>query len=125
MKASRLPLGQWFKKNWGWTKKLFENESSEVHLIKGGTGGCYSSEHVHEFKVNMFHVIQGKMLIRVWKESGHVDETILEADQSTSVDPGLWHQMEFLEDETMALEIYNTPPIHEDIVRRSDGGCRG
>jgi len=108
-------------KVWGSTELLLANEILEFHRINARKGGV-CSKHLHKHKINLFYVQEGKLLVRVWKNSYDlVDETILTAGEFTQVEPGEYHQFEALED-TIAFEIYWAATLdHNDIVRETVG----
>ena len=62
-------------------------------------------------------------MIRVWqqgKQSGLIDETILNAGDFTTVKPGLFHEFIGMED-GVAFELYWAEFDHNDIERESQG----
>lgn len=99
------------------------SQSVEVHVIEIVKGG-YCSIHDHK-KVNMFHVISGKVKVCVWVDKKLVDETVIKAGESTAVPRDLEHQFEGLE-KSVCLEIYYTFLEPGDINRRlgSQGGVK-
>ena len=109
-------------KFWGTTRCYFENSTSEVHYIEANEGG-YCSRHLHEGKWNRFIVMEGKLKITIYKDSGE-DETILTEGMFSDVPPGIEHRFEALEN-TKALEVYWIDGLDPaDIVRRDTGGMR-
>jgi len=110
----------WNGKVWGETASLFCQNNIEIHYINANKGG-YCSKHHHVHKYNKFVVLKGKLLVRIWKDYGLVDETVLNAHHSCEVPPGSVHQFEALED-TEALEIYWTEIAPSDIIRENVGG---
>lgn len=111
-------------KVWGKTQPLVINNVVEFHRIDVKKGGV-CSKHKHTHKINAFYVQQGKLLIKVWKNSYDlVDETVLNAGDFTQVDPGEFHQFEALED-TLAYELYWTATLDpNDIQRENVGGVK-
>jgi quercetin dioxygenase-like cupin family protein len=105
-------------KVWGKTKCIIENPFCEVHLVNAYSGGV-CSEHCHRAKTNLFLIISGQLLIRVWKDN-LVDEIILESGEYTSVPPNTYHQFEAITDCTF-IEVYFPEGITKDIVRRTTG----
>jgi quercetin dioxygenase-like cupin family protein len=106
-------------KVWGETRLITRNPALELHEITF-RAGAVCSEHLHRGKWNGFMVLSGVMLVRVWQESGLVDETVLRAGDYTEVAPGLVHQFEGVED-GRALEVYWAALEWNDIVRRTVG----
>ena len=106
-------------KVWGETRLVTRNAALELHMISF-KAGAVCSEHKHLRKWNGFMVLSGVMLVRVWQESGLVDETVLRAGEYMEVAPGLVHQFEGVED-GRALEVYWAALEWDDIVRRTVG----
>jgi len=110
-------------KAWGYTTEVFKSQSVEVHVIEIVKGG-YCSIHDHK-KVNIFHVISGKLKVKVWMENKLIDETIIGKGETSAVYAGFKHQFEALED-TICLEIYHIFLEPGDINREpgSQGGVK-
>jgi len=108
-------------KNWGYTTEVFKSQSVEVHVIEIVKGG-YCSIHDHK-KMNLFHVISGKLEIEIWVDGKITDKTTIEKGETTAVYAGFEHQFKALED-TICLEIYHIFLEPGDINRRpgSQGG---
>ena len=113
------PVGPKQAKIWGDTQLLFVHYGIECHLIKFLAGG-YCSKHRHEHKWNRFVVLEGSLLVRIFRENS-ADETTIGTGQVTDVPPGIWHQFECPEN-GRALEIYWTLLEAGDIERESMGG---
>jgi quercetin dioxygenase-like cupin family protein len=110
-------------KVWGETEEIYNNGTISINVLEIKKGG-FSSEHQHGRKVNMFHVISGRLEIDQWpgvSEGEKPDMTVLEAGQQTLIPIGAWHGFKALED-TLCLEIYAVRLIGEDIARRTHGG---
>ena len=109
-------------KIWGWTLEIFKNDNFEVHLIyvkKNYT--C--SEHVHHYKFNMFFIIFGELIIKTWKNDYPlIDKTTIKIYEKTCTNQNEWHSFKSKK-KTLALEIYFTKSIDEDIERRN-AGCK-
>lgn len=110
-------------KNWGYTTDVFISQNVEVHVIEIVKGG-YCSIHDHR-KMNIFHVISGKLKVKVWVDDKLIDKTVIKSGESTAVYRGFEHQFEALEP-TVCLEIYHIFLEPEDINRRlgSQGGVK-
>lgn len=107
-------------KVWGETRLITRNQSLEMHMIRF-EAGRQCSEHKHLTKWNGFLVLSGQMLVRVWQESGLVDETVLRPGEYCEVAPGLVHQFEGLV-AGQAIEVYWAGAMAwDDIVRRTVG----
>jgi len=111
-------------KVWGETEEIFNNGIVSVNHLKIKKGG-FCSEHYHKKKANMFFIISGNLLVRVWKmgEAGIVDETVLWPGESTTVDSEIAHQFRALTD-VECFEIYNLTGMKDDIFRRTTGGMK-
>ena len=107
-------------KVWGGTELILANSSLEFHKITFNKGGnC--SKHKHQYKCNGFYVVEGQMKIKVWQDDYDlVDETILNAGEFTTVNPGLYHSFEGMTD-GVAFELYWVEFPHNDIERESVG----
>ena len=70
----------------------------------------------------MFFVENGILKIKIWKDYGLVDTTILNAKDNCIVSPGQFHMFESLEDNTIVYEIYWVNIDENDIVRENVGG---
>lgn len=108
-------------KVWGETSLLFCRNNVEIHRIVGDKGG-YCSKHKHNHKYNRFFVEKGSLEIRVWKDYGLVDYTVLNDGESLTVPPGIYHRFHVLKQDTIAYEIYWTEIGPQDIERESVGG---
>lgn len=110
-------------KNWGYTTKIFESQNVEVHVIEIVKGG-YCSKHKHK-KINMFHLISGKLKIKVWMDEKLIDETIITKGETSAVYANFKHIFEALED-TVCLEIYHIflEPGDIDREKGSIGGIK-
>ena len=116
-------------KVWGETEEIFNNGVVSVNHLKIKKGG-YCSEHYHKKKSNMFFVISGNLLVRVWRADGIseisdiiVDETVMRPGESTTVLPGITHQFSAQTD-VECFEIYSLMGMSEDIFRRTAGGMK-
>ena len=112
-------------KKWGYTTEIFVSQNVEVHVIEVVKGG-YCSIHDHpKGKINIFHVISGKLKVKVWMDKKLIDETIIRKGETTAVYDEFEHQFEGLED-TICLEIYHIFLKPGDIRRRkgSVGGVK-
>lgn len=114
-----IPIGSIIGKVWGTTQAVFKNETCQVELLRLKKG-FKCSQHKHGFKMNLFHVVSGKLRIRTLKD-GLEDETVLTAGQSTTVKPGDRHRFEVLVP-SIVLEIYWVRLSCEDIMRDDTGG---
>lgn len=107
-------------KVWGQTSKIFGENNVEVHRIDAHEGG-YSSMHMHAHKVSMFYVERGLLEVTIEKSYGLTDVTLLEAGQSTTIQPGEYHKFRAFKD-SVCYEIYWVTLDPKDIIRRDSGG---
>ncbi len=110
-------------KNWGYTTDVFMSQNVEVHVVEIVKGG-YCSRHDHK-KVNIFHIISGKLEVKVWMDKKLIDKTVIKKGETSAVYAGFKHQFEALED-TICLEIYHIFLEPGDINREkgSVGGVK-
>ena len=106
-------------KVWGVTQTVWKGANAEVHRISVNKGG-YCSIHKHNHKYNMFYVEMGLLQIDRWDNNTEINSTILGKNESTIVEPGLYHKFKALEN-TIAYEIYWVE-LTEDIIRKKWGG---
>ena len=110
--------GQMQGKCWGKTRCVLMNDFCELHHVFAKKGGV-CSKHYHKFKSNLFLVIKGKLLVKVWKND-MIDEVILTDGEYTSVSANDYHLFEALED-TEFIENYTPVGIGNDIIRETQG----
>lgn len=107
-------------KVWGRTAQLFATPAFELHRIVAQPGHkC--SKHKHSTKVNGFFVETGKLRVTVWQPTGTVDVTELGPGDTIAVPPGVYHQFQALEPDTVAFEVYWTELRADDIERETVG----
>lgn len=114
-------------KIWGTTTALVSTPMFEMHrLFIKPWHRC--SLHSHKTKHNAFFVISGCLHIDggkpelddpIWRP--HELVTLRQGDCWT-VAPGVWHQFRTGYDACVALEMYYTEPLSEDIIRYNTGG---
>jgi quercetin dioxygenase-like cupin family protein len=111
-------------KQWGFTTQVLQTQFCEVHALEI-IPNAYCSKHKHNHKYNLFYVISGELIIKVWKgDQGLVDETLLQKGEWTIVKPGDYHQFETRSEGCECLEVYFPEGISEDIVRETVGGLK-
>ena len=106
-------------KCWGRTMLGFAWNSVEAHPIKAYPG-FRCSRHCHLSKWNRFIVLQGKLVVRIFRDN-EVDETEIGPWQVTDVPPGVEHEFQALEP-TLAIEFYWVELDVHDINREVEGG---
>ena len=105
------------EKIWGTDEKIFENDSTEVHILKIKKGfGC--SIHHHNLKRNQFYVLEGELKIK-----HGIGESILDKGESIEINPPHTHQFVAMSD-VLAIEIVSVKmeDCRDDIVRQNSGG---
>lgn len=107
-------------KVWGETTEIFNDQRVSIHYLSIKKGG-YCSEHKHAWKTNLFFVIDGELMIRIWRRGSQVDETILRPGDSIIIPTHVWHQFVGLTN-CKCLELYETGLWQTDIERRVQGG---
>ena len=118
------------KKIWGTTEALMRTPMFEMHrLCIKPLHRC--SFHVHQFKHNAFYVLYGSLYID-WIEHEQttptrssgcpLHEATLCKGDTIMIRPGVYHQFRTGELDCVALEMYYTEPLSEDIIRRNVGG---
>ena len=81
-------------KAWGYTTKIFESQSVEVYDLEIVQDG-FCSIHDHD-KINIFHVISGKLIVRTWVDGKLTDQSELGPGQTAAVDVERQHkQLQF------------------------------
>jgi len=113
-------IGTLQAKVWGDTRLLYAANNTHCHLIRFRNGG-YCSKHRHQHKWNRFVVLQGTLIVRIFRNEKIHEETTVREGQMTDVPPGVWHQFEASEDGE-ALEFYWAELDAEDIERKTEGG---
>lgn len=110
------------EKVWGTTSALVVTPLFEMHRLRIKPE-MRCSLHVHRFKWNAFYVLAGKLFIdSCFQDFAHVVTAELDADEFATVAPGTHHQFRTGASEAVALEMYYTEPLSEDIIRRNVGG---
>jgi len=116
-------MGKVIEKIWGTTEPLIVTPMFEMHRLRiKPNHRC--SFHVHKFKHNAFYVLDGALYIDHADSDfePHADPTLVWADQVFTVPPGVHHQFRTGIAPCVALEMYFTEPLSEDIIRRNVGG---
>lgn len=134
------------KKSWGTSVRLFQSDHIKIEAIYVQKGG-FSSIHHHSDMSNQFSVISGTLVVRTYKKEdanklsgfssipssdeenygiltdpGICIETVtLEPGQSCVIPSTAPHSFEALTD-VVAIEIYESQKIAEDIFRYTLGG---
>lgn len=108
-------------KIWGITQNLISKDTFSIHRLEIKKDS-YCSKHVHVNKYNKFYVESGSIKIKIWKNDYDLlDEITLNAGDSTTVNPGEYHQFESIEN-SIVYEIYWVSLCESDIIRKDVGG---
>jgi len=111
------------EKIWGTTEALIRTPMFELHrLCIRPYHRC--SLHVHRFKHNAFYILEGILYIDsiVGDIGAPVEGAYLVGGDSFTVEPGVNHQFRTGAFGCLALEMYYTEPLSEDIIRHNVGG---
>lgn len=112
--------GPAISKVWGVTEPLIVTPMFEMHKLRI-LAGHRCSMHVHQFKHNAFYAIEGHLFID--SEIGRAPQTATVWPGSFyTVAPGVKHQFRTGSIPCVALEMYFTEPLSEDIIRSNVGG---
>lgn len=108
----------WHPKGWGGEEWLVNNNLYCAKILSvDAARKC--SIHFHRVKTETFTVLTGKVLLRVGRELGSLEEIELEENDSFHVPPGLLHQFEAVLD-SKVLEV-STQHFEEDSIRLVPG----
>ena len=113
-------------KVWGTTEALVKAPKMQLHRITFEKGGV-CSEHSHASRYNLFYVLSGELIVRIWVD-GVPLESVLHAHEYIAAEPGDRHQFEGLTS-GVALEIYwpgdwSEVVLDMDILRYTEGFMR-
>lgn len=111
------------EKIWGTTEPLVVTPMFEMHRLRV-IPGMRCSLHIHRFKWNAFYVIEGGLFLDVVEGDLMAGVLTLELGPGdhTTISPGVHHQFHTGASPCVALEMYYTEPLSEDIIRRNVGG---
>lgn len=109
-----------------WGKTLTVADSPFVHIERISIlPNSRCSVHEHKFRPNGFHVIKGQLTIVVKKNDYDLtDRTVLNAGDTTMVDPTEFHSFETGRQGCEAIEWYTPQPLDRSDIRRLDVGAR-
>lgn len=109
-------------KAWGSTQCIYATPLIEIHRLHIKPG-MECSLHVHDRKWNAFIVEKGELFIDVTKNDYPLtDPTRLGPGEITTVRPSEHHQFRTGKKSCVALEIYHTDVLSDDIRRKGHGG---
>jgi len=104
------------KKIWGKKERLIETASTVVDLLTLEKDS-FCSWHYHDFKYNMFFVLEGIVEIKM-----ETDLKMLDAHSFFVVEPKIKHQFIARSDAKLLEIMFTKPVLEQDIVRLMQGG---
>ena len=107
-------------KVWGYKYRLLETATTVVDVLTLKKGG-FCSWHYHEFKYNMFIVLEGKVNIVRDTKKGVKTITLLKGEYY-AVNPKIQHQFVSKQKSKMMEVMYTNPVLEDDIIRLRQGG---
>src|SRR4051812_45193987 len=107
------------EKIWGNTEPLILTPLYEMHRLTIKPFHVCSI-HTHQCKHNAFYVLEGTLFVDSWidNSNGKADAIRLEVGASYTVAPGVRHRFRTGPKDCLALEMYYTEPLSEDIKRQ-------
>lgn len=111
------------EKPWGTTSVVAREHDHHIDRIVVAPGG-YCSVHKHAQKVNVFHVLTGRLYVRTFSvHGGTFSSAHMLPGDAFVVPAGLWHQFHAQNGGAEALELYLPGPDgvleHSDIERHA------
>lgn len=103
-------------KIWGFKYRLLETATTVVDLLTLKKGG-FCSWHYHDFKYNLFIVLEGKILI----ETEDYTKVLLKNDYY-AVSPKIKHRFIAKSKAKLMEVMYTNPVLEDDIIREKQGG---
>lgn len=104
------------KKIWGKKERLIETASTVVDLLTLEKDS-FCSWHYHDFKYNMFFVLEGIVEIKM-----ETDLKMLDAHSFFVVEPKIKHQFIARSDAKLLEIMFTKPVLEQDIIRLVQGG---
>jgi len=106
------------KKIWGIRERLMENSTVVVDRLTL-EADSFCSWHYHDFKYNMFIVLEGI----IYLELENKDTVVIVKDEQYIVDPKIQHRFVTKDFPAIIMEImYTKPVLEDDIIRLVQGG---
>ena len=103
-------------KVWGFKIRMLETATTVVDLLTLKKGG-FCSWHYHDFKYNLFIVLEGKVLIET------EDYTkVLAKNDYYAVSPKIKHRFITKSKAKLIEVMYTNPVLEDDIIRLHQGG---
>jgi len=103
-------------KIWGFKIRLLETATTVVDVLTLKKGG-FCSWHYHDFKYNLFVVLDGTLLV----ETDNYTK-LLEKGTSYAVPPKLKHRFVAKTNAQIMEIMYTNPVLENDIIREKQGG---
>ena len=103
-------------KVWGKKQRLLETSTVVVDMLFLDKDS-FCSWHYHDFKYNMFIVLEGEVSIELEN-----DIKLIKKDESYIIDPKIKHRF-LTRCKAKAIEVmYTKPVLEDDIIRSKQGG---
>ena len=103
-------------KVWGFKIRMLETATTVVDLLTLKKGG-FCSWHYHDFKYNLFIVLEGKVLI----ETEDYTKVLVKNDYY-AVSPKIKHRFIAKSKAKLMEVMYTNPVLEDDIIRLHQGG---
>lgn len=103
-------------KVWGFKERLLETATTVVDILTLKKGS-FCSWHYHDFKYNLFVVLEGKILI----ETDDYTKVLLKGEYY-AVPPKLNHRFVANVEAKIMEVMYTNPVLEDDIIRLKQGG---
>ena len=107
-------------KVWGFKYRLLETATTVVDVLTLKKGG-FCSWHYHDFKYNLFIVLEGKVNIVRDTKKGVKTKTLLKGEY-LAIPPKIQHQFVAKEKSKIMEVMYTNPVLEDDIIRLKQGG---
>ena len=103
-------------KVWGFKYRLLETATTVVDVLTLKKGG-FCSWHYHDFKYNLFIVLEGKVII----ETDDYTKVLIKGEYY-AVAPKIKHQFIAKSKAKLMEVMYTNPVLEDDIIRERQGG---
>jgi mannose-6-phosphate isomerase-like protein (cupin superfamily) len=117
-------MAGWEKKVWGRVMHVFHSEHVAVSYLEVDAG-YRCSRHIHQYRDNMFIVVEGTVLVEQWRyDQPSPQRTILLSGHSLNVPARIPHRFRVI-DSGKLIEVYQPTQGKvslDDIVRFDVGG---
>ena len=108
-------------KIWGMTTEIAKHPVFSVHYIQV-MPHTFCSVHRHAHRVNLFYVLSGELIVRMWSAADGVRDVQLRVGDTLEVPAGVYHQFRCVTGADVIEIYYPILPNDDDIERISEGG---